>query len=179
MDAAGLTRSMKVHMSIKSVSAPGRASGRILCAACMLAAAQFASAQVHEVRSGDLTLRSSSVSSERIDPATAARHGIEPSPGTSVLNVVVMRGSAREPVPARVSATARSLAGIRQEIGLREVRENGRVSYLGTYDVAPREVLDLEVKATPLASPAPATPPTLVLRYRERAWAIERDNASK
>ena len=134
---------MNATMPIESFSSPAGARSRILCAALMLSAAQLASAQAHEVRRGDLTLRSSTVSSERIDPATAARHGIEPGPGTAVLNVVVLRGSAEQTVAAQVSATARSLAGVRQEIGMREVRENGRVSYLGAYDVAPREVLDL------------------------------------
>lgn len=152
-----------------------RTGGSIMAAAVLLAAAQPSLAQSHEVRRGDLTLRSSTVSSDRIDPATAKRHGIEPSARTAVLNVVLLRGSARETVPAEVSAIARSLAGVRQEIGMREVRENGRVSYLGTYDVLPREVIDLEVKAKPLQ----AARPTLVLRWRERMWAIEGAGAAR
>lgn len=153
-----------------------RTGGSILAAAVLLAAAQPSLAQSHEVRRGDFKLRSSTVSSERIDPATAARHGIEPSAGTAVLNVVLLRGSARETVAAEVSATARSLSGVRQEIGLREVRENGRVSYLGSYDVLPREVVDLEVKAKPLQA---QEPPTLVLRWRERMWAIDGGDAAR
>lgn len=153
-----------------------RIAGSILAAAVLLAAAQPSMAQSHEVRRGDFTLRSSTVSSERIDPATAARHGIEPSAGTAVLNVVLLQGNARETVPAEVSATARSLSGVRQEIGLREVRENGRVTYLGSYDVLPREVVDLEVKAKPLQADKPQT---LVLRWRERMWAIEGGGAAR
>lgn len=153
-----------------------RTTGSILAAAVLVAAAQSALAQSHEVRRGDLTLRSSIVSSERIDPATAARHGIEPSPGTAVLNMVLLRGNAQETVPAEVSAVARSLAGVRQEIGMREVRENGRVSYVGSYRVLPREVIDLEVKAKPLQA---EKPPTLVLRWRERMWAVEGGNAAR
>lgn len=156
-------------------STPSLVPGSIVAAAFLLALAPPSLAQTHEVRAGDLTLRSSTVSSDRIDPATAARHGIEPSPRTAVLNVVVLRGSARETVPAEVSATARSLSGVRQEIGMREVRENGRISYLGSYDVLPREVMDLEVKARPLAE----NPPALVLRYRERMWALEDEAAAR
>ena len=152
------------------------APGSILAAAFLLTLALPSLAQTHEVRAGDLTLRSSTVSSERIDPATAARHGIEPAPGTAVLNVVVLRGSAGETVPAEVSATARSLAGVRQEIGLREVRENGRISYLGSYDVLPREVIDLEVKARPLQA---ENSRALVLRWRERMWALENKAAAR
>lgn len=61
---------------------------------------------------GVLTLRSSTASSERIDPATAARHGIQPSPGTAVLNVVMLRGTTPKTFPAEVSAVPRSLAGV-------------------------------------------------------------------
>lgn len=59
---------------------------------------------------------------------------------------------------------------------MRAVRENGRVSYMGTYDVLPREVLDLEVRARPLQPPKSRE---LVLRYRERMWAIDGKEASK
>ena len=163
-------------MSDRPSSLSVRAAATALATACLLAFAQHSAAQTHEVRSGQYTLRSSTVSSERIDPATAARHGIEPSSKTAVLNVVVLRGSARETVPAEVSATARSLAGVRQEIGLREVRENGRVSYLGSYDVLPREVVDFEVEARPLQA---GKSPSLVLRWRERMWAIEGGNGTR
>lgn len=162
---------LHTRSSISSLAPAG-----VLAAAALLAFAPPSLGQPYEVRRGDLTLRSSTVSSERIDPATAARHGIEPSARTSVLNVVLLRGNARETVPAEVSATARSLAGVRQEIGMREVRENGRVSYIGSYDVLPREVIDLEVKAKPLQA---EQPPTLVLRWRERMWAIGDGDAAR
>lgn len=136
--------------------------------AMLLAALAFAAAaQPREARRGDLVLRSSTVASERIDAATAARHGIEPAANRAVLNVVLLRGPKRQPVAAEVTASSRNLAGVRQEIGMKEVREGGRVSYVGSYEFLPKEVLDIEITAKPLR-PDEARP--LTLSYRERMW---------
>ena len=133
----------------------------LACAACAVAA------QPREVSRGDLVLRSSTVASERIDPATASRHGIEPAPNRAVLNVVLLRGPKREAIAADVTALTRTLAGVRREIALKEVRENDRVSYVGSYEFLPKEVIDVEITARPL-QPDQSRP--LTLSYRERMW---------
>lgn len=145
----------------------GWLSSRFLPAMLLAAAAFAAEAQPREARRGDLVLRSSTVASERIDAATAARHGIRPAANRAVLNVVLLRGPKREPVAAEVTALARNLAGVRQKIEMREVRENRRVSYVGSYEFLPKEVLDIEITAKPLR-PEEARP--LTLSYRERMW---------
>ncbi|MEO8654933.1 MAG: DUF4426 domain-containing protein [Ramlibacter sp.] len=143
----------------------GRPALRVVQAMLLAGIACGAAAQPREVTRGDLVLRSSTVSSERIDPATASRHGIEPSPNRAVLNVVVLRGRKRETIPADVTAASRSLTGVRRRIDLKEVRENGRVSYVGSYEFLPKEVLDIEITAKPLR-PDQSRP--LKLSYRER-----------
>lgn len=145
----------------------GWLSSRFLPAMLLAAIAFAAAAQPREVSRGDLVLRSSTVASELIDAATAARHGIEPAANRAVLNVVLLRGPKREPVAAEVTAFSRNLAGVRQEIGMKEVRENERVSYVGSYQFLPKEVLDFEITAKPLR-PQEARP--LTLSYRERMW---------
>lgn len=150
-----------------------RLSGKSSWMRCSLAVilatmVSSAAAQPHEARRGDLVLRSSTVASDRIDPATARNHGIEPSPTRGVLNVVLLRGREERTVPAEVRATAVSLSGVRQDIEMREVRANDRVSYMGTYDFLPKEVVDFEVAATPLR-PAESRP--LTLKHRDRMWA--------
>lgn len=140
-----------------------------ISAGLFLATAAFcALAQVHEARRGDLVLRSSTVASDRINPATAGKHGIEPSPTRGVLNVTVLRGPDGRTVPAEVAASSVNLAGIRQDIEMREVRADGRVSYVGSYDFLPREVIDFEITARPLR---PANSRPLSLKYRDRMWA--------
>lgn len=149
---------------------PGAFSRKLVLGLLLSFVAAGASAQSHEVQHGEVVLRSSTVASDRIDPATARQHGIEPSPDRAVLNVILLSAGPGSPktLPARVSASTRNLAGVRNEIEMREVREKGRVSYIGSYAFAPREVLDFEVTALPAgaAGQAPVT-----LRYRERMWA--------
>jgi hypothetical protein len=79
--------------------------------------------------------------------------------------VVVLReiDDAQWPIAANVSATRTTLAGVQRDIALREVKAQGRVSYLGSFDFVPREVLDFEVTAR--IDPAS---PLLRLTFRER-----------
>ena len=124
---------------------------RLIAALALAACAASSQAQVHEIRQGDHLLRSSTVTSNSIDPATAERHGIKPAANRAVLNVLVLRrsGAVDTPVTAAVTAFMQDLAGVRQDISLRKVSENGRVSYMGTYDFLPREVIDFKVTALP------------------------------
>ncbi|WP_442968698.1 DUF4426 domain-containing protein [Ramlibacter sp.] len=74
--------------------------------------------------------------------------------------------SALRPVPARVDAGLVPL-GRAATIEMREVREDGRISYVGTYDFLPREVIDFRITATPLDA---RLGPALSLAYRDRMW---------
>ena len=97
-----------------------------ISAGLFLATVAFcALAQVHEARRGDLVLRSSTVASDRINPATAGKHGIEPSPTRGVLNVTVLRGPDGRTVPAEVAASSVNLAGVRQDIEMRKFAPMG------------------------------------------------------
>ncbi|MBA4264928.1 MAG: hypothetical protein C0453_07600 [Comamonadaceae bacterium] len=124
-----------------------------------------AQAQPHAVQDGDFTLRSSVVSSLSIAEDTARSHGITPGEHTAVINVMVQKNvdGAQWPVAANVRATRTSLAGVQRDISLREVEAQGRVTYLGTFDFVPREVLDFAITAH--VDPAS---PVLNLSFRER-----------
>lgn len=152
-------------MSLSTTTARARA----IVALALATAAGLAPAQPHEATRGKLTLRSSTVASGMIDKATADRHGIEQAPDVGVLNVVLARSDKDRllPVPARVTAEAWSLSGVRQRIEMREVSEQGRVSYMGTYDFLPREVIDFHITARPLDA---QSGPALSLTYRDRMW---------
>lgn len=133
----------------------------IACALWMGAA----QAQPHIAQEGAFTLRSSVVSSESIAEETAREHGIAPGPQTAVLNVLVLKevDGTQMPVAANVSVTRTTLAGVRRDIALKEVKAEGRVSYLGSFDIVPSEVLDISVTAR-----VDPSSPELRLSYRER-----------
>ncbi len=85
------------------------------------------------MRKGGHLLRSSTVSSDQIEPATAEKHGTTPASNRAAPNVLVprRRGAAGTPVAATVAAPMGSLVGVQCDIGLRDVGENGRVSNVG------------------------------------------------
>lgn len=122
-------------------------------------------AQPHSVRHGNFAMHSSVVSSKSIAAETARQHGIEPADDVGVLNVVVLRETdgVQWPIRASLSASRTTLSGVTRDIELREVQAQGRVSYVGTFEFVPREVLDFNVTAR--IDPAS---PLLQLSYRER-----------
>lgn len=146
-----------------------RSYPRLIAALALAACAASSQAQVHETRQGDHLLRSSTVASDLLDPVTAQQNGIEPVVSRAVLNVLVLKrsGAADIPVRATVTASMQDLAGMRSDIRLREVTDNGQVSYLGTYDFLPREVIDFEITALPEGGQPGSM---LKLSYRARMW---------
>ena len=129
--------------------------------------AQLAWAQAHETRSGPFVLRSSAVASESVSASSAKANGIDPAPTRAILNVVLEEttGRGRTNMRATIEASAVDLAGIRRPIEMRRAFDNGRVSYIGTFDFLPGEVLDFRIVATPEAGGDPIT-----LTYRDRMW---------
>lgn len=143
---------------------------RTVAALLLASAALGAQAQPHEARSDGWILRGSTVASDRIDSTAAKRHGIEPSSTRGVLNVVLLKpksaSSAEVTVPGKVTASMRNLAGVQLDIEMREVRVNGWITYMGTYEFLPREVIDFRIQAIP----AGRSGPPITLRFRDRMW---------
>ncbi len=126
-------------------------------AAVLAIAVAFASpvfAQAHQKTVGDLTLRASTVSADSLPLGALQRHEIARGAGKALLNVTVMRssGGVRRHIPARVEVEARNAGGLATNVEVREVVENGRVTYPGVYDFLPREVIDFRISAQPLDS---------------------------
>lgn len=120
---------------------------------------------VHVSESGRYALRANAINSEFLPPGTAARHGIDRASDRGVLNLAVLEGegTARVTVPAKVSATKDNLLGQVEEIEMREVLDNGRVSYVGTFGFAPLRNLHFTITARPAGSRE-----TLRLQFEDR-----------
>lgn len=129
------------------------------------AAAMHAQAQPHEQTEAGYTLRSSTVSSQTIAEETARSHGIEQRPDVAIVNVVVRKAGAplaEANVAAAVEATARTLVGVVRTIELHPARANGFISYFGSFEHSPGEVLEFTIRARPVGSDR-----LLTLRYRD------------
>lgn len=142
---------------------PAPAAGSPLRAACLLAAALLvpgcgspAPPEDHAhrtreeavLREGDVSIRASVVPTAALNEAMAREYGIERSPRSVLLLVGVRRGPEREEtaLPARITAHAADLRGVRRPLEMREIRSGELVDYVGTVRVTPPDTLRFELE---------------------------------
>lgn len=91
-------------------------------------------------------------SADTLSPTIAQRYGIQRSKVRGVLNVSVIKeqaGTTGTPTAARVEVQATSLAGRKQRIAMREVKEQDAMYYIGEFPVQDQETLKFMIEATP------------------------------
>ncbi len=109
---------------------------------------------------GDYVLHFNALTTDQLDPATAAEHGIVRSPNRALLNISVLRNQEiglAAAVSAEVSASARNLTGQLRNIPIQEIREGDAIYYIGETQVANAETLIFTVDATPESATGPLT----------------------
>ena len=109
-----------------------------------------------------LRISASLVPSASLSPAIAGRYGVDRSRQAQLLLVGLREGppAAEVPVQGTVTARARDLRGVWQEVPLREVRSEGFIDYAGSVRADPPDTLSVEVRVQRDAAAAPA-----VLRF--------------
>jgi hypothetical protein len=136
---------------------------RTFFAAMLLLGAGTASAQ--QLVSGDLILHYSALPTLQLQPEVARQYGLTRSAGRALLNVAVRRTQADGSdiaVAATVSASATNLAGQRQDLRMREVREGDAIYYLAEARISDGETLRFELSATVDGAPRP-----LAVRFQQ------------
>lgn len=127
---------------------------RPLLVAALLATAATATAQTtdQERRVDGYTVRWSATVTGFLPQSVVEKHQLKPS-GRGILNVVVLdRMEGDEPPPtvrADVSVTATNLAEQLRTINMYPVTDDGRTSYIGTFDVHHGDVLDFNIRVRP------------------------------
>lgn len=109
-----------------------------------------------ELRTGDVTVRATTLPTLRLNEAMAREYGVERDAGSVLLVVGLRRGSQAQEtsVAGRVSARASDLLGNRQQIALREVAGDGYVDHVGIARVSMPDTLRFEIDARPEGAPA-------------------------
>ncbi|WP_374604925.1 DUF4426 domain-containing protein [Arenimonas sp.] len=102
------------------------------------------------MRVGELRVYFNALPSTELTPEVARQYGITRSANRALLNVSVRRGEpgADVAVPARVRAVATNLAGQRNTIAMREVRDGEALYYLGQAQVSGQDTLTFELEVT-------------------------------
>jgi hypothetical protein len=103
------------------------------------------------VTSGDITVYYNALPTSSLTADVARSYGITRSGSRILLNISVRRGVPGKDavVPATVVASASNLAGQRQELRLREVREGEAAYHLGEARIQGNETLKFEIEVRP------------------------------
>lgn len=109
-----------------------------------------------EVRTGEVTVRATTLPTARLNPAMARQYAIAPDADSVLLVIGMRRGpqSQEASVAGRVSASASDLLGNRQTIELREILSEDFIDYFGTARVSMPDTLRFEIVAKPDGAPA-------------------------
>lgn len=139
-------------MTVRSLS--------FLLGSCVLALA--ASPSIRAERSetlGEYTVHYNAIPTTALNPEIARRYAITRSAGRALINIAVLKQSpdSAEPhaVPARIEASSRTLTGQRNDIVLREIREQEAIYYIGDFRIRGEERLRFELNVTPEGSQRP------------------------
>ncbi|WP_165967341.1 DUF4426 domain-containing protein [Luteimonas aestuarii] len=133
------------------------ATATLLLAACggrpasqdEIAAQMNAAREPAEVQSGDLRLQASIAPTSSLNDAIAARYGVQRNARTVLLLVGARRvdGNVEASLPATLQVGVRDLRGVRRPVGMREVRSDGFIDYVGEVRVAPPDTLTFDILA--------------------------------
>jgi hypothetical protein len=106
----------------------------------------------HVVEVPPYTLRGSAVQSTFLPDEVAAQYGMEQTPETGVLTVVLMEQGAdgqERSAPAHVTAHQDNLLGENEPIQMRRVDANGIISYIGSFYIGQRDHLRFYIHVQP------------------------------
>jgi len=106
----------------------------------------------------------STLNTNLLSPDVASAYGIQRAGTQAMLNITVLDKQSREPVAARISATAVNLTGQRRAIPLRRIDDQGAIYYIGQFRIHNEETLNFNVEVVPEDH---AGPP-LTLSFRQQ-----------
>lgn len=134
-----------------------------LLALALLFLASGASAQ-NSLTRGDYVVHYNAIPSTTIAPEVARQYAITRSANRALLNVAVLRQG--RPVAAKLTGSATNLAGQRQDLAVREVREGEAIYYLAEPRVGDHETLAFEIDVLPEGAQEP-----IVIRFRQEFFS--------
>jgi hypothetical protein len=114
---------------------------------------------------GGITVHYAALPTLELRPEVARAHSVTRSGARALLNIAVQQrqddGSSHA-VTAAIEAAATNLAGQRQDLRLREVRDGDAIYYLAEPRIEARDTLDFSLSVLPDGAAAPVT-----VRFRQ------------
>lgn len=126
----------------------------------MALAALVAGALIHgpqavaeqSTRVGDVTIYHNAITAGTLTPEVAERYGIVRSKNRGVLNVSVIKeqaGTTGIPLRALVDVDIVDAGDQKTRVPMREIEEQGAVSYLGEFPVGSGQEIEFEIRVRP------------------------------
>lgn len=134
-----------------------------LALAALVAGALIHGAQAgaeQSTRVGDVTIYHNAITADTLTPEVAKTYGIQRSRNRGVLNVSVIKeqaGTTGTPVRALVDVDIVDAGEQKTRIPLREIKEQGAVSYLGEFPVGNGQEIEFEIRVRLPGATAPTT----------------------
>lgn len=115
----------------------------------LAAATAFPAVAQQSQEFGAYEVHYNTLNSNMLSPEIASVYGIQRAGTQAMLNITVLEQENREPIEARVTATATNLTGQRREIELRQINDQGAIYYIGQFRIHNEETLNFNVKVQP------------------------------
>ena len=107
---------------------------------------------------GDVTVYYSAVATTSLAPEIARQYAITRSPSRALLNIVVLRntaGSMPTPLKAGIRASVTNAERRREDLTIREIRNDSSISYLAEPRIADVDRLAFDLAVTPEGESTP------------------------
>jgi len=98
---------------------------------------------------GDYEVHYNTLNTNMLSPEIASVYGIQRAGTQAMLNVTVLHKESREPLEARITATATNLTGQRRDVELRQIQDQGAIYYIGQFRIHNEETLNFNVQVQP------------------------------
>lgn len=98
---------------------------------------------------GDYEVHYNTLNTNMLSPEIASAYGIQRAGTQAMLNVTVLQTESREPVEARVTATATNLTGQRRDVKLRQIKDQGAIYHIGQFRIHDEEMLNFNLEIQP------------------------------
>jgi len=119
---------------------------------CLLLLSTFTALAENSTKANGYTVHHNAIPTAMLTPEIASQYRIVRSKYRGLLNVAIIRdqtGTTGQPVSARVRAVVANLAGVMQEIRLRQINEGDAIYYIGECPIVNGETLRFSIEVTP------------------------------
>lgn len=106
---------------------------------------------------GPYVLRHRVVASSSLSPESAKMLGIQASPNTAVINIMLLSKSTRETLSGRIHVIVKRASGLMRSLKLRTIKsQDEAMFYAAEFEYAEGEKLDFELSVSALGQPPQA-----------------------